>query len=282
MTEYKKDYFEDRKLKYEKNHGVFIHEFMFTEFSNRILGQCNVALNDLQRQLDLEIARAKAEEKRLDSKIDAETARATQRENELNNNLNNYLPKAGGGMNPRSLISWDLDLSDTSFGTIGGLKWSGAEDYVSIIGEATNSDNINLVVNMGTDNSNAIVFKNAQANEVASIHTDGEYTGSIDWDHIKNRPEIDKQALSNLNQIKNNINKVLKYTNLYYTNNYDINEIDDNNKIKYTAITLEPNGLFDTDMDNKLPLSVVLTQSFAIIATALNQINERLNALENK
>ena len=69
--QYKKDYFEDRKLKYEKNHGVFIHEFMFTEFTNRILGQCNVALNDLQRQLDVEIARAKAEEKRLDSKIDA-------------------------------------------------------------------------------------------------------------------------------------------------------------------------------------------------------------------
>ena len=71
MTEYKKDYFKDRKLKFEKNHGVFVHEFMFTEFSNRILGQCNVALNDLQKQLDVEIARAKAEEKRLDSKIDA-------------------------------------------------------------------------------------------------------------------------------------------------------------------------------------------------------------------
>lgn len=68
MTEYKKDYFKDRKLKYEKNHGVFIHEFMFTEFSNRILGQCNVALNDLQRQLDVEIARAKAEEARIEAK----------------------------------------------------------------------------------------------------------------------------------------------------------------------------------------------------------------------
>lgn len=66
--QYKKDYFEDRKLKYEKNHGVFIHEFMFTEFSNRILGQCNCALNDLQKQLDLEIARAKAEEERIENK----------------------------------------------------------------------------------------------------------------------------------------------------------------------------------------------------------------------
>lgn len=69
---YTVDYFQDRKLKYEKNHGVFIHQFMFTEFSNRILGQCNVALNDLQRQLDLEIARAKAEEARIEAKAHSE------------------------------------------------------------------------------------------------------------------------------------------------------------------------------------------------------------------
>lgn len=292
MTEYKKDYFEDRKLKYEKNHGVFIHAFMFTEFSNRILGQCNVALNDLQRQLDVEIARAKVEEKRLDSKIDAETTRATAEETRLDGKIdeeitkvaereNNYLPKAGGGMNPRSLISWDFDLGDTSFGTVGGLKWSGAEDYITITGEANNRDNMNLVIRMGTDNSNAIVFKNTQGNEVASIHTDGEYTGSIEWARIKNRPEIDKQALSNLNQIKNNINKVLKYTNLYYTNNYDINEIDDNNKIGYTSIMLTPNG-YGTGTDSERPLNEVLNLSFATIATALNQINTRLNALENK
>lgn len=66
--QYNVDYFKDRKLKYEKNHGVFIHEFMFSEFSNRILGQCNTALNDLQRQLDLEIARAKSEEERIETK----------------------------------------------------------------------------------------------------------------------------------------------------------------------------------------------------------------------
>lgn len=65
---YTVDYFKDRKLKWEKNHGKFIHEFMFNEFQTRILGQCNTALNDLQRQLDLEIARAKAEEARIESK----------------------------------------------------------------------------------------------------------------------------------------------------------------------------------------------------------------------
>lgn len=286
MTVYKKDYFEDRKLKYEKNHGVFIHEFMFTEFSNRILGQCNVALNDLQRQLDLEIARAKSEEKRLDQKIDAETTRATTEETRLNGKIdglnNNYLPKSGGGMNPRSLISWDLGSDETSFGTVGGLKWSGAEDYIAITGEASNIDNMKLVVNMITDNSNAIVFKNAQGNEVASIHTDGEYTGSIDWDHIKNRPEIDKLTLTNLNQIKNNINKVLKYSNLYYADNYDINEIDDNNKINYYSIKLMDNGLYDISLNDGIPLNQVLTESFATIGTALNRINTRLKALENK
>lgn len=65
---YTVDYFQDRKLKWEKNHGKFIHEFMFSEYQTRILGQCNTALNDLQRQLDLEIARAKAEEFRIENK----------------------------------------------------------------------------------------------------------------------------------------------------------------------------------------------------------------------
>lgn len=65
---YNVDYFKDRKLKWEKNHGKFIHEFMFNEYRTRILGQCNTALNDLQRQLDLEIARAKAEEARIEAK----------------------------------------------------------------------------------------------------------------------------------------------------------------------------------------------------------------------
>lgn len=80
---YNVDYFQDRKLKYEKNHGIFIHEYMFSEFSDRILGQCNIALNDLQRKLDLEIERAKVEERRLDDKIDAETDRAQTAEHRL-------------------------------------------------------------------------------------------------------------------------------------------------------------------------------------------------------
>lgn len=68
VKSYTKDYFVDRKLKWEKNHGKFIHEFMFNEYQTRIIGQCNTALNDLQRQLDLEIARAKAEEHRIEVK----------------------------------------------------------------------------------------------------------------------------------------------------------------------------------------------------------------------
>ena len=91
---YNKDYFEDRKLKYEKNHGVFIHAFMFTEFSNRILGQCNVALNDLQRQLDEEISRAKAEEARLDQKIDTETNRAKAEEVRLDGKIDSETSRA--------------------------------------------------------------------------------------------------------------------------------------------------------------------------------------------
>ena len=190
--QYKKDYFEDRKLKYEKNHGVFVHEFMFTEFTNRILGQCNVTLNDLQRQLDVEIARAKAEEKRLDSKIDAETTRATAEETRIDEKIN----------------------AETTRAT--------AEE----------------------------------------TRIDGK---------------IDEKALSNLNQI----NKLLKYSNLYNSLTYDINEIADNSKIKYTSIMFNGNS-YETLSGSETPLNEILNSTFNALATALNQINKKLKALENK
>lgn len=252
---YTKDYFEDRKFKYEKNHGKFIHEFMFTEHEGRILGQCNVALNDLQKQLDAEIARAKAEEARLDKKIDAETVRAKaeetrldgkidtettrakgeethlegkidaettrakgeesrldgkidtevgrakEKENELSASVSACLPKTGGDMEDSSLINWAYEPNNQNAQpfTMGGLIWQGASDYVSIKGKITGEDNMNLVINMGDDDSNSITFTNSRDEQVASIDATGLYTGKIDWSHINNRPEMDKQALDALN-----------------------------------------------------------------------------------
>lgn len=252
---YTEDYFVDRKFKYEKNHGNFIHEFMFTEHEGRILGQCNVALNNLQKQLDAEIARAKAEEARLDKKIDAETTRAKveevrldskidtetnrakaeevrldgkidtetsrakaeevklddkiaeettrakAKENELNQNLESRLPTQGGYMIQNSLINWGYkeDNPNADPYTLGGLRWSGATDYITIKGKITGNDNMNLVFNMGDDDSNSICFNNANDEQVASIDATGLYTGKIDWSHINNRPEMDKEALDSLN-----------------------------------------------------------------------------------
>ena len=234
---YTKDYFVDRKFEYGKNHGKFIHEFMFAEHEGRILGQCNVALNDLQKQLDVEIARAKAEEARLDKKIDAETTRAkveevrldgkiedeskraraeeavldgkinteveraTQKEQELSTNVLNCLPKDGGNMSDNSLIKWSHEPTnpDAAPFNLGGLVWEGATDYASIKGVITGHNNLNLVIKLGDDNSNSIVFKNNNDEEVASINGYGVYTGTVNWDRINNRPEIDKQALDNLN-----------------------------------------------------------------------------------
>ena len=234
---YNKDYFADRKFKYEKNHGKFIHEFMFTEHEGRILGQCNVALNDLQKQLDAEIARAKAEEARLDKKIDAETTRAKAeearldgkidaettratgeearldskietetnrakaKEEELTQNFRSYLPLRGGDMSPDGVIVWAKDGANPNADPyqLGGVRWIGATDEVSIKGKITGNDNLDLVVNMGDDDSNKISFTNANNEEVAAIKATGLYTGKIDWEHINNRPEIDKEALDNLN-----------------------------------------------------------------------------------
>ena len=252
---YDRNYFLDRKFKYEKNHGNFIHEFMFTEHEGRILGQCNVALNDLQKQLDAEIARAKAEEARLDKKIDAETVRAKaeearldgkidaettrakgeearldgkidaetvrakaeearldgkidaettrakEKENELSTSVSACLPKAGGDMTDTSLINWTHEAKNSQAEpfTMGGLIWQGASDYVSIKGKITGEDNMNLVINLGDDDSNSICFTNSHNEQVASIDATGLYTGKIDWTHINNRPEMDKQALDDLN-----------------------------------------------------------------------------------
>lgn len=252
---YTQDYFVDRKFKYEKNHGNFIHEYMFTEHEGRILGQCNVALNNLQKQLDAEIARAKAEEARLDKKIDAETTRAKteefrldgkidaetvrakaeeasidkkivdetnrakaeealldgqikaettrakDKENELSQTLDTRLSTMGGYMNERGVINWghNEENSHSEPFLLGGLKWGGASDYVMIKGRITGDDNMNLDIILGDDNSNSIVIKDKNEIEVASITATGLYTGTIDWDHINNRPQMDKEALDNLN-----------------------------------------------------------------------------------
>lgn len=235
---YKKDYFLNRKLKWEKNHGNFIHEFMFNEYQARILGQCNIALNDLQRQLDLEIARAKAEEKRLDQKIDAETARATAeetrldgkidaettratgeetrldgkidaeitratgRENELSTSINACLPKAGGTMEDHTYINWSHESQNPNVDPfpLGGLFWEGATDIIAIQGEITAHDNMNLAVNLGDDNSNSVSFRDKDGVERSAITATGHFTGTIDWSHINNRPEIDKQTIDTLKQ----------------------------------------------------------------------------------
>lgn len=252
---YTKDYFVERKFKYEKNHGKFIHEFMFNEHEGRILGQCNVALNDLQKQLDLEIERAKTEEARLDkkidaettrakveevrldgkidtessrakaeeermdikinnettratdeeanlnSKIDAETTRAQGKENELSASISACLPKVGAYMKDNALINWghNENVNNSEPFTLGGLRWAGASDYITIKGKITGNDNMNLVINLGDDNSNSIVITDKDDKEVASINASGLYTGTIDWDHINNRPQMDREALDALN-----------------------------------------------------------------------------------
>lgn len=233
---YTKDYFVDKNFKYEKNHGKIIHEFMFNEHEGRILGQCNVALNDLQKQLDAEVVRAKVKEAYLDNKIDTESIRAKEKEsfldkkiedeskraiaeeavldgrinteveraklkeNELSTSVSDCLPKSGGYMLDSSIINWAHETTNPNAEpfTLGGLLWQGASDYVSIKGKITGENNMNLVIQMGDDDSNSIVFTNANDDQVASIDATGLYTGKIDWSHINNRPELDKEALNNL------------------------------------------------------------------------------------
>lgn len=263
MTEYKKDYFEDRKLKYEKNHGNFIHEFMFTEFSNRILGQCNIALNDLQRQLDEEIARATAEEKRLDGKIDIETNRAKAEEVRLDAKIDSETSRA-------TEIEKNLLENQTNL----------REDLNKVLSPETDLNKIREDINNETirakrEESNL----NQKIDEEISRAQGFEY--NLDTKITTVYSDIQDNVNPDLNNIKNNINKVLKYSNLYYSNDYDINEIDDNLKINYSEIQLN-DGKYVTAINDGRALKDILNSTFAIVATALNDIKTKLDALENK
>ncbi len=101
------------------------------------------------------------------------------------------LPVSGGNMNKGSWITWSGrgDISATD-GHLGGLQWTGATDSIQIYGDNNAADNLDLAIQLGDDNSNHISFRRANGDEVAAINLDGRYTGTIDWNRVNGRPDI--------------------------------------------------------------------------------------------
>lgn len=125
----------------------------------------------------------------LDCNDDANVDLAAERLNDVANKADAALPKAGGNMNLTSQITWQGDNAVAATqGNLGGLEWNGATDWVKIYAENATQDNLDLVIDLGDDNSNHVSFRTSRNGEVAGITADGTYTGKIDWSHINGRP----------------------------------------------------------------------------------------------
>lgn len=102
--------------------------------------------------------------------------------------VNSRLPLGGGEMAKGSTILWQG--ANIHEGNIGGLQWNSATDYVKVFGDNNASDNLDLAIQLGDDNSSHISIRNAQGAETAAIWADGHYTGTVNWDRVNGRPDI--------------------------------------------------------------------------------------------
>lgn len=105
--------------------------------------------------------------------------------------VNARLPLSGGNMNKGSWITWSgSNANSAADGNIGGLQWTGATDNIQIYGNNNRADNLDLVIKLGNDNSNRISFRDKDGAERAAITADGHYTGTVNWDCVNGRPDI--------------------------------------------------------------------------------------------
>lgn len=113
------------------------------------------------------------------------------------------LSLSGGNMQKGSWINWDAQSPYNAHeGNIGGIQWNGASDSIKIFGDNNASENLDLAVQLGNDDSNHISFRRADGDEVAAINMDGYYTGSVGWNNIRSKPDVAQKSDLNVNVIR--------------------------------------------------------------------------------
>ena len=152
-------------------------ESTLTTNLNSEIKRAKSAESTLTTNLNAEITRAKSAESTLTTNLNNEITRAKNAENTLNNKFANYLPLAGGTMANKAYITF-ADSGSFSAGTgaqgdVGGLKWSGQSDYAWLYGSETGSDNFDLTLKFGDDNSNGFRILNKDGNQVIRLSAKG-------------------------------------------------------------------------------------------------------------
>ena len=97
-----------------------------------------------------------------------------------------YLKRSGGTMDGTAFIEWaDSGNWNNSNKNVtfpvnrGGLQWSRQSDYVKLFSQETATDNLELVLQFGDDNSNGLSIRNNVGNETARITSTGVFTGTF-------------------------------------------------------------------------------------------------------
>jgi hypothetical protein len=97
-----------------------------------------------------------------------------------------YLSLSGGTMSGTALIqfaddgAWAKSNSGVTFPVKrGGLYWTGESDWIKLFAEETGSDNLDLIIQFGDDNSNRLQIRNASGSETAYITATGVFGGTL-------------------------------------------------------------------------------------------------------
>lgn len=117
--------------------------------------------------------------------------------NSDHNHDDRYLKLTGGTMASDALITFadsgSWNTGEKPQGARGGLYWKGQSDYAKLYAEETVGDNLDLVIQLGDDNSNGLSIRNkanTQTSYISSsgVITTGTFKGNLDWSYITNKP----------------------------------------------------------------------------------------------
>ena len=123
------------------------------------------------------------------------------------------LPVSGGNMNKGSWINWNgSNANSAKDGNLGGIQWTGATDSIQIYGDNNASDNLDLAIQLGDDNSNHISFRDKNGTERAAITADGQFTGRTNWANVMNTG-INNPTLGRLITNSNTWNDIIGQNN---------------------------------------------------------------------
>ena len=80
---------QDSKIRWDKNHGKFIHEYTFKHYKRDLLNSVNDFVHAIQNNLKAFNAKLKTSLTDINNDLEAETSRAKGAENSLSNRISN-------------------------------------------------------------------------------------------------------------------------------------------------------------------------------------------------